>query len=457
MSLPLDGTLTDAQRERLSRFLRPPALTPDAFEGLAAALAVGPTTVLPSLWVARVWDPLQGRRGPAFANIDEANEVMALLMLAYNGVVAERGPAASRPVTPLATRPDAQAVGDAFAVGFCVGVSLAQDAWQPLERAHPEWLGAFIRRPADPAAMDDALSHIAGFWRAPEGDALWARIRADLEFFTPPYPQVAVERVLQHRDALAPHWVAALEAVADDPALASGEDDYVLHQWAAIFLAAWRDTRAYRPLLRMMRLPYGTVEMLFGDLLFETIGRAIASVCDGDVAPLGALAEDASVSYWVRSTMLDAWALRVREGDAPAAPLEAVLQRIGPATEEAERSRRRTPADDPSMLEAVAMTVLDLRLHNLLPMVHGWFDAGLIDPKMVGRAEYDREWQAPARRSSERGYIADPIAETRWWAGWTEDEYVPPAPYMRPTAKIGRNDPCPCGSGRKYKKCHGAN
>ena len=23
-------------------------------------------------------------------------------------------------------------------------------------------------------------------------------------------------------------------------------------------------------------------------------------------------------------------------------------------------------------------------------------------------------------------------------------------------AKVGRNDPCPCGSGRKFKKCHGA-
>ena len=23
--------------------------------------------------------------------------------------------------------------------------------------------------------------------------------------------------------------------------------------------------------------------------------------------------------------------------------------------------------------------------------------------------------------------------------------------------KIGRNDPCPCGSGLKYKKCHGKN
>ena len=25
-----------------------------------------------------------------------------------------------------------------------------------------------------------------------------------------------------------------------------------------------------------------------------------------------------------------------------------------------------------------------------------------------------------------------------------------------PEGKVGRNDPCPCGSGRKYKKCHGA-
>jgi preprotein translocase subunit SecA len=28
---------------------------------------------------------------------------------------------------------------------------------------------------------------------------------------------------------------------------------------------------------------------------------------------------------------------------------------------------------------------------------------------------------------------------------------------VRAGAKVGRNDPCPCGSGKKYKKCHGAN
>jgi preprotein translocase subunit SecA len=33
---------------------------------------------------------------------------------------------------------------------------------------------------------------------------------------------------------------------------------------------------------------------------------------------------------------------------------------------------------------------------------------------------------------------------------------VPAAqPYIRETNKVGRNDPCPCGSGKKYKQCHG--
>jgi preprotein translocase subunit SecA len=31
----------------------------------------------------------------------------------------------------------------------------------------------------------------------------------------------------------------------------------------------------------------------------------------------------------------------------------------------------------------------------------------------------------------------------------------PAQPFVRPGQKIGRNDPCPCGSGRKYKNCHG--
>jgi preprotein translocase subunit SecA len=30
-----------------------------------------------------------------------------------------------------------------------------------------------------------------------------------------------------------------------------------------------------------------------------------------------------------------------------------------------------------------------------------------------------------------------------------------PPPFTRARQKVGRNDPCPCGSGKKYKQCHG--
>ena len=30
------------------------------------------------------------------------------------------------------------------------------------------------------------------------------------------------------------------------------------------------------------------------------------------------------------------------------------------------------------------------------------------------------------------------------------------AKQQRKSSKVGRNDPCPCGSGKKYKNCHGA-
>ena len=38
-----------------------------------------------------------------------------------------------------------------------------------------------------------------------------------------------------------------------------------------------------------------------------------------------------------------------------------------------------------------------------------------------------------------------------WWL-----DHAPKPPTRRVEATPGRNDPCPCGSGRKYKKCHGA-
>jgi preprotein translocase subunit SecA len=34
--------------------------------------------------------------------------------------------------------------------------------------------------------------------------------------------------------------------------------------------------------------------------------------------------------------------------------------------------------------------------------------------------------------------------------------HEPQVPFQRAAPKLGRNDPCSCGSGKKFKKCHGA-
>ena len=39
--------------------------------------------------------------------------------------------------------------------------------------------------------------------------------------------------------------------------------------------------------------------------------------------------------------------------------------------------------------------------------------------------------------------------------GSQQTKSQPAKPAQRSEPKVGRNDPCPCGSGKKYKKCHG--
>ena len=56
---------------------------------------------------------------------------------------------------------------------------------------------------------------------------------------------------------------------------------------------------------------------------------------------------------------------------------------------------------------------------------------------------------SPRRNSAERREVAKPIIPS-------SDGTAVRRPVKAQT-KIGRNDPCPCGSGKKYKKCCGAN
>ncbi len=67
-----------------------------------------------------------------------------------------------------------------------------------------------------------------------------------------------------------------------------------------------------------------------------------------------------------------------------------------------------------------------------------------------------REEAARVEQQMARAARARPVIEGRGDADGRVQTDARPKQAVRTGPKVGRNDPCPCGSGKKYKKCHGA-
>ncbi len=66
----------------------------------------------------------------------------------------------------------------------------------------------------------------------------------------------------------------------------------------------------------------------------------------------------------------------------------------------------------------------------------------------------ERLFRVQAVRGEQPPPVPEPVPPPRMVLN-RSDEPAPSQSAQRPADKVGRNDPCPCGSGKKYKKCHG--
>lgn len=104
---------------------------------------------------------------------------------------------------------------------------------------------------------------------------------------------------------------------------------------------------------------------------------------------------------------------------------------------------------------------IDCQLPELLPIIKTLFDKDMVSRGINGDYKaVEKHFNTPAPYSHKRkihsiSEIYDDVLET--WAGYNEDDsgHTPYSESFQPIAseKIGRNDNCPCGSGKKYKKC----
>ena len=297
----------------------------------------------------------------------------------------------------------------------------------------------------------------------------------------------ALRAAIAQRDVITSELIAAIERVSADPGPYLQHQERCLHLFAIYLLAQFRETGALDCFVRFFSLPCEQALDLTGDLVTESGAAVFASVCGGDPAPLLRLAHDETVNEFVRGQAIDAllvqstWGKRSRE--AVIAELRGLFSSL--------------PKPGNGFVWAALVGAVDtFNALELLPEVRQAFAEGLVDETIIGLDDIDpseprqpRSYSRPSaeerlRWFRERNAPIDAINECSAWICFQDENedsesadegdidwearsgdtfappvyepepYTPPQPYIAPP-RIGRNNPCPCGSGKKYKKCCG--
>ena len=296
-------------------------------------------------------------------------------------------------------------------------------------------------------------------------------ILKELEPDTGRFPMEAMRAAIEQREAITPELLRVLESVAAAPSEWAKRKDNLLPVFAIFLLAQFRERPAYPLLVKIVSAPGETPFDLFGGTITEGLSQILASVYDGNPAPLHGLVESEQVNEFVRSAALNAF-LVLEQTDQM--PRETVLEYFSSLFH---GKLQRTPSYAWSSL---VCAVADLPAPELLEEVRQAYAEGLVDDTVADLAGIEQDMASPKpwRRDRQR-VITDAIAEMEWWSSFHPEDswpkkmpkletpvpptatpapppvsYVAPKPLIR-EPKVGRNDPCPCGSGKKFKKCCG--
>jgi uncharacterized protein YchJ len=293
------------------------------------------------------------------------------------------------------------------------------------------------------------------------------------EWFNGKFEQEAVEAAVAHREEIIPELLRILEEIADpvQAAKLDAEGEYMAHLYAMYLLAQFRETRAYPLMVRIALLPSDLLESLFGDCVTESFGKVFASMCDGNLEGMQSIIENPAVDKWVRGAALGGLVTLVTEGIKSR---EEILSYF------AELFHGKLADKNENVWSELVAYSTDLYAPELIGEIEKAYEQRLIDPTFIGLDDVQRdlargkEWALHKLAiNSHRHLVTDTVKEMAWWASFQEKKPTEPraeasvldtvdlpwedsySGYRRTAPKIGRNDPCPCGSGKKYKKCCG--
>ncbi|GHV76000.1 hypothetical protein AGMMS49942_08210 [Spirochaetia bacterium] len=175
------------------------------------------------------------------------------------------------------------------------------------------------------------------------------------------------------------------------------------------------------------------------------------STYNGDLSLLNGVIENQNLNEFVRRAALRAYEYITRDGHITREDMISYLHSLIRHCLEHEESEY-------ALAGSIVNTVIDAHLFELIPEVETLFDRDMIDHFIMGTYDSFINYVFDTRYDDRRNiHIDDTIGDLEHWACFAEPKPKPMAPpsVLSPAnkKKVGRNDPCPCGSGKKYKHC----
>lgn len=291
-----------------------------------------------------------------------------------------------------------------------------------------------------------------------------------IEFARRPYVDDDFKSVLAKGSEAACALCRVVEWAAANPDVTVAlPDDYALLINAFLLLGDLRDKGSFPTIVRFISTPESVCDNALGDLITEELPEILARTYDGDFTLLAGLIENRDAYEYCRLSAVDALACLFWDGVLPRERVASYLgDLLGLAVSQ----------EDMDMCGVVANAVADLRFEELSEPVQRAFREGLIHPGDIDEMIFLKIMRSsyPSHR-----HIApdEPLWSFQMDAYWLTQQYLTDQsrgsrsrleesesqknhplreigsqsmPFLAPQ-KIGRNDPCPCGSGKKYKKC----
>lgn len=281
----------------------------------------------------------------------------------------------------------------------------------------------------------------------------------EITYKTKKLPKEAFEVVEANPEEAKPYLYDAL-----DKAIREGknlEEGYQLHFYSIFLLAEFQDKEAFGKLMELASLPPETLDYLIGDATTEGLKDGLYLTYNGNKDQLVQCIKEDAIDEYARGAMLNALGQLYLDGTLARDEWQEIL-----------RGLIYTEGLGEYLYAKLAGMVCECHLIELMEDMDYLFGEGLVEERIFG--DYDSCVDRMFDYSREHTFCRSSLVASRVLEGWAMfeqeektkskvkdkdfDKFLKKlagksAPKPVSKVKVGRNDPCPCGSGKKYKRC----